>query len=157
MDEETGRASAAAKIVWVERVAAYFARQSDLPLVTGRTIGWLLVCEPTVQSAAQIAAAVSASRASLTTTLRLLTASEFVDVVTQPGDRTTYYRIRDDAWPRMVQRTLAALGAFAEITTEGMRLVDATGPGGQRMRGAHEFYTWLQAELESLPRRWAVR
>ena len=46
---------------WIEQVAEFFARQEGLPPITGRILGWLMICEPPEQSAAEIAAAGSAS------------------------------------------------------------------------------------------------
>ncbi len=39
---------------WVERVAAAFAQHFGLPPITGRILGWLLICDPPEQSAAEI-------------------------------------------------------------------------------------------------------
>ena len=63
---------------WVERVAAAFAQHFGLPPITGRILGWLLICDPPEQSAGEIAEAIGASRASLTTSMRLLTVGELV-------------------------------------------------------------------------------
>ena len=63
---------------WVERVAMFYAEQYGLPPITGRILGWLMICDPPEQSAGEIAEAIGASRASLTTSMRLLTATELV-------------------------------------------------------------------------------
>src|ERR1700689_390162 len=83
---------------WVERVAAAFAEHFGLPPITGRILGWLLICDPPEQSAGEIADAIGASRASLTTSMRLLTSGDLVRRSHRPGERTTWYRIDDDAW-----------------------------------------------------------
>ncbi|WP_454856348.1 GbsR/MarR family transcriptional regulator [Promicromonospora soli] len=62
---------------WVERVSMYLARDG-VPPIAGRVLGWLMVCDPPEQSAAQISDATGASRASLTSNLRLLTAMGFL-------------------------------------------------------------------------------
>jgi hypothetical protein len=59
-------------LAWVERVATFFAEHYGLPPITGRILGWLMICDPPEQSPAEIAAAIGASRASLTTNIRLL-------------------------------------------------------------------------------------
>jgi len=64
---------------WIERVAAAFAQHFGLPPVTGRILGWLLICNPAEQSASEIARAIGASRASLTTSMRLLTSGPAPD------------------------------------------------------------------------------
>src|SRR5271155_1037083 len=94
---------------WVERVAAAFAQHLGLPPITGRILGWLLICDPPEQSAAEIASAVGASRASLTTSMRLLMVGELVRRRTRPGERTTYYRIDDDAWEKLIRQRMNAM------------------------------------------------
>ena len=49
---------------------------------------------------AAAAEAIGASRASLTTNMRLLIASGLVRRLTRSGGRTAYYRIDDDMWER---------------------------------------------------------
>ena len=85
---------------WVERVAEFWSEQSGLPAITGRVVGWLMVSAPPEQSAAEIAKAIGASRASLTTSMQLLIAMGLVRSQKRPGQRTTYYRIDDDAWEK---------------------------------------------------------
>ncbi len=81
---------------WVERVAAAFANFGLRP--SPAVLGWLLICDPPEQSAGEIAGAIGASRASLTTSMRLLTVGDLVWRSHRPGERTTYFRIDNDAW-----------------------------------------------------------
>jgi hypothetical protein len=138
---------------WVERIAKYCADQDGLPLIAGRILGWLTVCVPAEQSAAQIAEAIGASRASLTTNLRLLTSVGFLGQVTRPGERTVYYRVDDAAWARVVQRQVQSLSALGGILRDGMALVD-DGDGGEqvaRMRTAYTVFAWLDDVFAAAP------
>jgi hypothetical protein len=134
---------------WVERIAKYCADQDGLPLIAGRILGWLTVCVPAEQSAAQIAEAIGASRASLTTNLRLLTSVGFLGQVTRPGERTVYYRVDDAAWARVVQRQVQSLSALGGILRDGLELVD--GKHGTRMRTAHAVFSWLDDVFAAAP------
>jgi hypothetical protein len=134
---------------WVERIAKYCADQDGLPLIAGRILGWLTVCVPAEQSAAQIAEAIRASRASLTTNLRLLTSVGFLDQVTRPGERTVYYRVDDAAWARVVQRQVQSLSALGGILRDGLDLVE--GEHGGRMRTAHAVFSWLDDVFAAAP------
>jgi DNA-binding transcriptional regulator GbsR (MarR family) len=128
---------------WVERVADFCAEQYGMPPITGRILGWLMICEPAEQSANEIADAIGASRASLTTNMRLLTAGEYVRRRTRRGSRTSYYFIDDDAWRRAVQRKLASLDAFREITGDGLALLGPETERASRIRNAHETFSGL--------------
>lgn len=138
---------------YVEEVARLFARDG-LPLITGRIIGWLLVCDPPEQSATQIREAIRASKASLSTNMRLLTEGGLVRTVTRPGDRVTYHRIDDDAWLRITRDRMRALATFREVTDKGVRLLGEDSPRSGRVRDARALFTWLETELTPLWDRW---
>jgi len=128
---------------WVERVAAFCVEEWGLPPITGRVLGWLMICDPPEQSAGEIAAAIRASRASLTTNMRYLTAIDLVRKVRRPGDRTAYYRIEDDAWHTVIRRKIESLSAFGGIAEEGAAIV-GDGARAERIRTAQEALTWLR-------------
>lgn len=154
---ETRRTADQARInAWVERVAAAFAQHFGLPPITGRILGWLLICDPPEQSAGEIADAIGASRASLTTSMRLLTVGELVRRSHRPGERTTYFRIDDDAWEKVIRQRIIGMTSLRAITEEAMKLVGPDSARAARVRGAHAFFGWLSevfAELVSRRRR----
>ena len=116
MNQKSLRPSAdrARLLGWVERVATFFADHYGLPPITGRILGWLMICDPQEQSPAEIAEAIGASRASLTTNMRLLIASGLVHRLTRPGGRTAYYRIDNDIWEQIIRRRVASMMSFGE-------------------------------------------
>ncbi|MGA8112667.1 MAG: hypothetical protein WCA46_03280 [Actinocatenispora sp.] len=128
---------------WVERVAAFCADEWGLPPITGRILGWLMICHPPEQSAGEIAATIRASRASLTSNMRFLTTIGLVRRTRRAGDRTAYYRIEEDAWHKVIQRKIDSLGAFGDIAEEGLTLV-GDGPSAVRIHAAGESVTWLR-------------
>jgi DNA-binding transcriptional regulator GbsR (MarR family) len=128
---------------WVERVSAAFAQHFGLPPITGRILGWLLICDPPEQSAGQIADAIGASRASLTTSMRLLTVGELVRRRHHPGERTTYFRIDDDAWEKVIRQRIIGMASLREITEDAMALIGPDSERASRVRAAHAFFGWL--------------
>ena len=132
---------------WVERVATFFVDLNGLPPITGRIVGWLLICDPAEQSAGEIASAVGASRASLTTSMRLLTAAGLVRKLTRSGGRTAYYRVDDDMWEVLIRRRIAGMLSFSRITEDGITLIGADNPRARRLRAAHDFFDWMAATL----------
>jgi DNA-binding transcriptional regulator GbsR (MarR family) len=137
---------------WVERVAQFCAEQYGMPPITGRILGWLMICDPAEQSATEIADAIGASRASLTTNMRLLTAGHYVRRGTRPGERTSYYRIDEDAWRRAVRRKLASLDSFRDITGDGLALLGADRDRAKRINAAHETFGWLSELVTAMGR-----
>jgi len=138
---------------WVERVATFCVDEWALPPITGRIIGLLMICDPPERSAGQIADAIQASRASLTSNMRFLAAIGLVRKVRVPGDRTTYYRIEDDAWDKVIRRKLDSLGTFGDIADEGVRLAGGGGPRTERIRAARQSLTWLRDLAARDPRQ----
>ena len=136
---------------WVERIAKYCADQDGVPLIAGRILGWLMVAELAEQSAAQIAEAIGASRASLTTNLRLLGSVGFLTERTRPGERTVYYRMDDDAWIRVVRRQVASLTSLGQILEDGFGLVAEAPEQTARMRAAHDVFVWLDRVFAQAP------
>jgi hypothetical protein len=133
---------------WVERVSMYLARDG-VPPIAGRVLGWLMVCDPPEQSAGQISDAIGASRASLTSNLRLLTTMGFLVSRTRPGNRTTYYRMADDAWSVVVRRQIEAMASFLDLSRAGITLA---GPGNDaRVRQAHRTFEWMAAAFAAAP------
>ncbi|SDL51697.1 MarR family protein [Nonomuraea maritima] len=133
---------------WVERVAAFASGEWGLTPVTGRVLAWLMACAPPEQSAAEIAGAVGASRASLTTSLRLLTSARIVGRVHRPGDRTVYYRLEDDAWSTIIERQLTAFTVFDRLAAEGLRLGWADDEQAARIRSARDSIAALHRRLD---------
>ncbi|MEU6788549.1 transcriptional regulator [Nonomuraea angiospora] len=107
---------------WVERVAAFVSAEWGLAPITGRVLGWLMACDPPAQTASDIADAIGASRASLTTNMHLLTSIKLIRRFRKPGERNVYYQIEDDAWSKVIRQKLAAFTAFDELAAEGLRL-----------------------------------
>lgn len=138
-------------LAWVERVAKYCADQDGVPLIAGRVLGWLIICDPPEQSAAQISEAIGASRASLTTNLRLLGSVGFLRESTKPGDRTVYYRVDDDAWETVVQRQIASLASFGDIMRDGLTLVGRSPARSSRIRAAREVFDWMERVFADAP------
>ncbi|WP_212990858.1 GbsR/MarR family transcriptional regulator [Actinoplanes auranticolor] len=153
-ETSTGDASARPSpeaLEWVERLAKYCADQDGVPLIAGRVLGWLMICDPPEQSAQQIATAIGASRASLSTNLRLLSSVGFVRVLTKPASRTVYYRVDDDAWEKVVQRQIASLASLGRILQDGTPLAGSSPDRGGRIAVANDVFRWMQQIFDNAP------
>lgn len=138
------------RLEWVERVAGYLAHDGMSP-IAGRVLGWLMICEPAEQSAAEIALAISASRASLTNNLRLVVAAGFVTKHGRPGERTAYYRVNDDAWTAVVQAQIASIATFQAIARDGIALVGEASPRADGLRSAVDVFGWMSDVFTNAP------
>jgi DNA-binding transcriptional regulator GbsR (MarR family) len=135
---------------WVERVSTYLARDG-VPPIAGRVLGWLMVCDAPEQSAGQISAAIGASRASLTSNLRLLSSMGFLTWRSRPGARTVYYRMAEQAWSVVVQRQIAGITSFLDITRDGLSLVGPDEDRAARIGQAHATFEWMAKVFNDAP------
>lgn len=135
---------------WVDRMASHLTAVDGMPPITGRVLGWLMVCEPAEQSAGQIAEAIGASRGSMTPNLRQLTSVGFVERINRSGSRTTYYRLVDNAWQVVVEQQVTALRSFRTITADGIDMLDAGSDRSRRVRQADQVLRRLQDLLSDV-------
>jgi DNA-binding transcriptional regulator GbsR (MarR family) len=96
--------------------------------VAGRILGWLIVCEPPHQSAADMVEALSISTGSVSTQIRLLEGLEFVERVTFPSDRSTYYQLKPDVWVHVMGTEPDHLKRMQAISEAGAAVVPEERP-----------------------------
>jgi DNA-binding transcriptional regulator GbsR (MarR family) len=137
MDKE-----AAGQRDFVERFALWL-EQSGMPRMTGRVLGWLLVCEPEHQSATDLADALHASRGSISTTTRTLAQAGLVERITFPGDRRTYYRARAN-WNSLLEAQLKQVGELRGLVEAALEDASA---GQERLAHIHDFATFWESLL----------
>jgi DNA-binding transcriptional regulator GbsR (MarR family) len=95
-----------------------------LPRAWGRVLGWLLVCEPDFQSAEELAAALHASRGSISMATRALIRWGSVERQTRRGDRRTYYRIQPGSWTAVVELQTQSIAKLRELAKQGLGLLN---------------------------------
>ncbi|WKX13889.1 GbsR/MarR family transcriptional regulator [Streptomyces sp. NL15-2K] len=136
---------------FAEDVALYFEQDAGLPRISGRVIGWLLICDPPEQTAGQLAETLQASKASISTSTRQLIQAGLVEKVSAPGDRRTYYRINDSGWVDSVFERLAAVTNILKVLEKGSELLAQDTPARRaRLENVADLYRWMQRELPPL-------
>ncbi|NNN29662.1 MarR family transcriptional regulator [Streptomyces sp. S3(2020)] len=136
---------------FAEDVAQYFEQDAGLPRITGRVIGWLLICDPSEQTAGQLVETLGASKASISTSTRQLMQAGLVEKVSVPGDRRTFYRINDEGWVASVFERLAAVTNILKVLDKGSELLADDAPARRaRLENVAGLYRWMQRELPPL-------
>src|SRR6266536_1332389 len=137
----------AAELAFVEDVAAFYA-VDGLPRTVGRVLGWLLVCDPPEQTAAQLAMVLRASRGTISGATRTLVTAGLVRRSGRPGERVDYFSVRADLWSDLVERRMLAATRFHALVRRGLELLDDA-PAGRRERLAEldRLYRYLEVEL----------
>jgi DNA-binding MarR family transcriptional regulator len=141
---------------YVEEVALFF-EQSGLPRIAGRVLGLLLVCDPRVRSAAELADELGVSKGSISTMTRLLVRSGLIEKVGIPGERTTYFRLRDDGFESLFAFKLQALVSFRPLADRGLQLlgeVDPSADRSHRLRVIRALYAFFEREMPVMLDKW---
>jgi len=126
--------------------------------MAGRVSGWLLTCDPPVQSLTQIAEALGVSKAAVSTAARALLQGGVVERVGEPGVRGDSYR----ALPGPMDRVLGLNHAITlkSLVDRSLALVadrDQSHSNYLLLHELSEFLDFLQAEIPGLLARWNER
>jgi len=132
--------------------------EMGFPRMAGRIFGWLLLCEPPHQSAEQLANAVEASKASISSMTRLLIQMGVVEKIGIPGRRDIYYRIRSGSWSELMRNSLANMTDMRKLADRGLELISHRAPESrQRLQEVRDFHAFLEREIPSLLDRYEQR
>ena len=142
------------ELAFVEEFALAMERLG-LVRMTGRVIGWLLVCDPPEQTFGQIADVLQASKGSISTALKFLTTASWVVKSSKPGDRKDYYTIKPGAMADLVRQQSTQYSAFADVLGKGVdSFGDLPAERTARIREMHDLFSWLAKEMPALMERW---
>jgi Bacterial regulatory protein, arsR family len=142
-------ASGGALSQWMERLAAQLVPEG-IPLIGGRILGYLLICEPEERTAAELSEELEASTGSVSTNLKLLVNNGMVLRTTRRGRQAAQYRLDPSAWGDLVRRRMDALAETRELTAAGLRLLSGDPQRALRLREIDEFYAWFNQETATL-------
>jgi DNA-binding transcriptional regulator GbsR (MarR family) len=132
-----------------------FYEDFGLPRAWGRVLGWLLVCEPEYQSAEDLAAALHASRGSISMATRSLIRMGTVERQTKRGDRRTYYRIRPGTWTSVFEQQIQSTTKLRKLAKQGLDLLsDEPATRRDRIQELHDLTTFYERESLALIARW---
>jgi hypothetical protein len=141
---------------FIESMGRYF-EQYGIARIGGRILGLLTIADRPL-SLDEIATRLRVSRASVSTNIRLATASDLAELVTFPGDRRDYYRMIDDAWGRAMRVEIEALPAMRRIAERGLAaLGPADSPAREQLEDMMDFCDFAMEERRDLLERWQAR
>lgn len=129
----------------------HFAEETGLlweslgaPRMAGRILGWLLVCEPAEQTAAEIAEALHASKGSISTNTRVLIRMGLIEKVAIPGERSTRLRIAPGAWRKTIGNKGHGLAIFRDHAAQGLDKLGGSSPSRRaRLSEMHDIYAFF--------------
>ncbi|WP_089687135.1 GbsR/MarR family transcriptional regulator [Catalinimonas alkaloidigena] len=134
--------------------AGLLFENAGLTRMAGRLYGYLLVAEQEQVSFNALIQKLQASKSSISLSTRMLQQAMFIEAVTLPGDRKTYFRVRSN-FMEMFQKSAAETARFKSLFGRALELrVDATDDVGKYLKEAHHFYSWIENQMPDLIERW---
>lgn len=132
---------------FVEEMGRFLAGLGMTPMA-GRMWGWLLICEPPEQTAAEIADALHASRGSISGTARLLATSGLIRRATKPGDRREYFSAPPEALDLLLGNAAAIYRQMRAIAERGLRAIEDRPPESKaRLQEFHDVVGFIEREV----------
>lgn len=139
---------------YVEQVGIQL-EEMGMPRMAGRILGWLLVCSPPHQSAADIQAALGGSKAAISTSLQLLTRFEVVERVGIPGERSAYHQLRAASWSEQLERKVLRISAMRKLAERGLAVLEGEPPERRRrLEEIRDMYLFFENEWPALLERY---
>ena len=142
---------------FVERFGLIFERLGSNRSL-GRVIGWLSICDPPEQSAADIRDALQISQANVSTTMRSLTDAGYVERVSIPGKRPIHYRVPPGAWETMADRRVHEMAVFTALAELGETVMKGKPAAARRrVEELSEWAHWWRDRYIAMIEEWKHR
>lgn len=126
-----------------------------VPRMSGRILGWLLVCTPPHQSAGQLAEVLQASKGSISSATRILIQSGMVKKTKFPGDRKTYYVIPPGIWADVIRMRDRFTTVFRKLADHGLELLADQPPETRdRLAEMQHIHAFFERERPKLVEQW---
>jgi hypothetical protein len=138
---------------FVEEMGQFLA-SVGMTRMAGRMWGWLLICDPPEQTAADLAEALQASRGAISGTARLLTTSGLIRRSTRGGERREYFSVPPGGLQTMLANAGALYRRLGEIAEHGLAATDNHSPASRaRLEEFRDVMAFVETEVPRLVTR----
>ena len=138
---------------YIERFASVLV-SAGFPPMPARVFVALLVTDSGRLSAAELAAMLRISPAAVSGAVRYLIQLGLVHKERVPGSRRDYYRMPGNMWDDMIRMRDQVMSRWTALVREGIDLVGADTPAGERMAEQAAFLEFATKELSQILSRW---
>jgi DNA-binding transcriptional regulator GbsR (MarR family) len=139
---------------FIEEVGLSF-EMVGLPRMAGRIFGWLLISNPPHQSPGELAEILQASKGSISTMTRLLVQIGLIERTSLPGQRRDYFRIKPNAWSKLIKQRMVQIAAFRQLAERGLEIMQGEDARSlQRLEEMRDIHAFFEQELPLIIDRW---
>jgi hypothetical protein len=136
--------------MFIEELGIQLERDAATPRMVGRTLGWLLVCDPPEQSAAELADNLQASKGSISTATRALLRMGMIQRVRLRGERFDRFAARPEAWDDFFWRE-EQFSTPRRVLRLGLNALAGEPPARRaRLEELDAVYAWWEQRLPRL-------
>jgi hypothetical protein len=135
---------------FVEELGVMLELEAGTPRMVGRVLGWLLVCDPPEQSAAEIAERLRASKGSISTATRVLLRLGFIERARLRGERFDRFRARPEAWDEFIWRQEQFQAPRRVLRIGVDALADEPSERRRRLEELDYLYAWWEKRIPAL-------
>jgi DNA-binding transcriptional regulator GbsR (MarR family) len=141
---------------FVEDMGSVLAGYGMTPMA-GRMWGWLLICEPAEQTAADIAEALEASRGAISGTARLLAGAGMIRRTTRRGDRREYFSAPPEALDQFIANAGKIYRQIRELMERGLAAIDDRPPESRaRLQELRDVMAYIETEVPAVMDRYLL-
>lgn len=135
---------------FVEEMGQALASYGMTPMA-GRMWGWLLICDPPEQTAAELAEALQASRGAISGTARILTSAGMIRRSTRRGDRREYFSAPPEALDSFLENAGRIYRRFREIAERGLDAIADRPPASRaRLEELRDVFAFVEQEVPAV-------
>jgi len=135
---------------FVEEMGQFLAGLGMTPMA-GRMWGWLLICQPPEQTAADISEALKASRGAISGTARILANAGLIRRGTKPGDRREYFSAPPEALDSMIGSAASIYRQMRAIAERGLAATaDRPHASRARLEEFRDVMAFVEQEVPAL-------
>lgn len=139
---------------FVEEMGQYMGGYKLTPMA-GRLWAWLLICEPTEQTAADLAAELQASRGAISGAAAFLSAAGMIRRVRRRGDRREYLSAPPGTFDTLLHSTGTTYTRLVEITEDGLAATADRSPSARaRLQEVHDATVFIRSAMPELVDRY---
>ena len=132
---------------FVEEMGQMLAAYGMTPMA-GRMWGWLLICDPPEQTAADLAEALQASRGSISGTARILANAGMIRRTTRRGDRREYFSVEPGTFEQFLMSAGRIYRSFREMADRGLAAIAGEPPERrERLEEFRDLFAFVEREV----------
>jgi DNA-binding transcriptional regulator GbsR (MarR family) len=141
---------------FVEELGMLIELEAGAPRMVGRTLGWLLVCDPPDQSAAELAHSLQASKGSISTATRVLLRMGLIERVRHRGERFDRFTAQPEAWDELLWRQ-DQFSAPRRVVQMGLEaLADEPAERRAALEEMDALYAWWERRIPALREEYLI-